>query len=129
MSRRLWLVLLVLALGAASVAGLILAGRSGAFSIPGAEPLTLADADATAIDTVAFRGRRVVASLNGVVDGVADDGTVWLLIEGGTVPLVFPEPPRLRPEDRVLAVGRLRGEAGQRRVDVESWVRVVTAAR
>ena len=129
MSRRVWLAALALALVAAGVAAFLLARQSGALVLPGAEPLVLADADPAALDTLAYRGRPVTASLNGVVDRVDDDGTVWLRVGRGAFPLAFPEDPGLRTEDRVLAVGRLRGRAGRRRLDVEAWSRVESAAR
>jgi hypothetical protein len=120
-------VALVVLVGAAL--GVWLAGESGALAVPGAEPLALDDATPAALDTVAYRGRPVTASLDGVVDRVGAGGTVWVRTDGGTFPLTFSTDPGLEAEDRLLAVGRLRGRVGDRRIEVEAWSRVDPAGR
>ena len=116
-------------LGAAialSVVGLVtavflLSREVGPFRLPGAEPLLLVDASATALDTVSLRGRRVTATLNGTVVENAPDGSVWLETGEDAFRLTFPEAVDVAVEDRILAVGRLRGRGGRRWVEVTAW--------
>lgn len=117
---RLWAAAAVLV--AAAVAGLVvLAGQWESLSVPGAEPVVIADAVPTQLDTLTFQRRPVIASLSGVVVQVGPDETVWLERGGDAFPVSFPEPPGLAVEDRALVVGRLRSRGGQRWLDVDAW--------
>jgi len=91
--------------------------------------VTLADASALTLDTVAVRGRRVEASLNGTVVEIGDDGRILLALADGAVELRLPEAGALRVEDRVLAVGRLRARRGRRYIEADAWVVVTGDAR
>ncbi|MEM1115717.1 MAG: hypothetical protein AAF845_03340 [Bacteroidota bacterium] len=107
--------------------GVLLSQEAGPYRLPEAEPLLLVDATATALDSVRLGGRRVTATLNGVVVQHGPAGDVWLDTGEDAVRLAFPEAVGLEVEDRVLAVGRLRGRGGRRWVEVDAWS-VVTGA-
>ena len=81
------------------------------------------------LDTVAFGGRRLTASLGGYVAGFASPTAVWIADDGDAFRVVFPEPPDLGVEDRVLVVGRLRGRGGTRWLEAEEWTPVDGVAR
>ena len=82
-----------------------------------------------ALDTVAFGGRRLTASLGGYVTGFDAPDALWIADEGDAFRVVFPEPPDLDVEDRVLIVGRLRGRGGERWLAAEDWTPVVGTPR
>ncbi len=121
------------AAGVLGVAGLVvalvlIARESGPFAAPGARAV-VADATAAQLDTIAVRGRRVEASLDGHVAEIGSDGTVWLSVGGDAFPLRVGEGHGLEVEDRVLAVGRVRARGGRRWLDVSAWSVVVADVR
>ena len=82
-----------------------------------------------ALDTVAFGGRRLTASLSGYVTDVRAPDELWIADAGDAFRVVFPEAPGLGVEDRVLVVGRLRGRGGRRWLEASAWTPVVGTAR
>ena len=92
-------------------------------------PLDLGAATPAELDTVAFGGRRVTASLGGYVADLRAPDELWLADGGDAFRVVFPEPHGLDVEDRVLVVGRLRGRGGRRWLEAEAWTPVVGTAR
>ena len=104
-------------------AGLVAAGVAlSHFNVP---TVHVAGASVAALDTVDVAGRRVLASLGGVVHAVGTDGTVWV----GTVDRAFAvrgaEAESLRVEERVLVFGRVRAGRGERWLDAHAVARVV----
>ena len=81
------------------------------------------------LDTVAFEGRRLTASLGGYVTAFDAPHALWIADDGDAFRVLFPEDPGLEVEDRVLVVGRLRGRGGQRWLEAEAWTPVVGTAR
>lgn len=116
----------VLGVGGLVLALWFLSREVGPFA---AEPVALADASAVTLDTVAVRGRRIEASINGIVVEVRTDGDVRLAVPGGTVELRMPETAEVAVEDRLLAAGRLRSRGGRRYVEVDAWSVVEATVR
>lgn len=121
---------LAAALAVAALGLLIGAGLFARQSLDDAlAPVDLGAMTPAALDTVSFGGRRVTASLGGYVTDVHAPDQLWVADAGDAFRVVFPEPPGLGVEDRVLVVGRLRGRGGKRWLEAESWTPVVGSAR
>ena len=117
-----------LGLGGLGLAIALVALDVGPLARPGARVM-LADATPATLDTVTVRGRRVEASLDGIVVQIGPGDDVWLASGTDAVALRFPSDPALEIEDRVLAVGRVRARGGARWIDVASWSRVAADVR
>jgi hypothetical protein len=129
MGRGRLLIAIGLALGGLS-ALLVLASRQwGPWQTAESRPLLLVDPSPVVLDSVRLQGRLVTASLSGIVQAVDPEGTVWLVDAGHTFPVVFPSTHKVIVPDRVLLVGRLRGQRGQRWLDVTDWTVVVPDVR
>ncbi|WP_412067772.1 hypothetical protein [Rubrivirga sp. IMCC43871] len=118
----------VIGLAGLALAIVLLARESGPLASLEARVL-VPDATAVLLDTIAVRGRRVEASLDGHVAEIGADGTVWLSVAGDAFPLRIDDGHGLDIEDRVLAVGRLRARGGRRWLDVSAWSVVVADVR
>lgn len=128
-SRRTWIALGVVGLLGLAVLAVWIGRDTGLMTLPGREGLRLSDPSPTRLDTLTIDGRRVTASVDGVVRQLDDDGTVWLEWAGDAFPLRYDGADTLRVEDRALVVGRLRSWRGQRWLEVGSWTPVVRSAR
>ena len=118
------------ALALAALGLLVAAALLGRESLDAAmAPVDLGSTTPAYLDTVAFRGRRLSASLGGYVADVQAPTELWIADDGDAFRVVFPEPPALDVEDRVLVVGRLRGRRGRRWLEARSWTPVVGSAR
>lgn len=117
-----------LALAAALAVAATVAERDGAF----APRVDLGNAPADTLATVPLAGRRVTASVGGVV--IETDGAHAVLALPEPFVVALPDADDLADDERpsegdvVLAVGRLRERGGQRRVDAIAWTRVRGAA-
>jgi len=131
MSRQLDVRHLIgLAIGLSGLAvGAILIGQDlKAGETPTAPPLELGASHPALLDTLAFRGRRIEASLSGWVSEVDVDGTVWLGSDALAFPVVFPDSVDAAVEERWLVSGRLRGRGGHRWIQANGWTRVRSVA-
>lgn len=122
-SRRASRAGIAFALAAAALAGAgILLWRAQ----PPAGSVDLGDAPVGLLDTVSLAGRYVTASLDGSVQGVGADGTVWV----GTADRAFAVrgalAESLRVEDRVLVFGRVRAGRDGRWLDADALTEVTT---
>ncbi len=118
----------LLGLGGLGLAVALVALDTSPFSVT-APRVELAGATSATLDTVTVRGRRVEASLSGVVVQVGPGDDVWLAVGGDAVALRFEDAPRVEVEDHLLAVGRLRARGGRRWVEVAAWSRVEADVR
>lgn len=91
---------------------------------PSAPPLELGTASPALLDTLAFRGRRIEASLGGWVSEVDPHGVVWLGSDALAFPVKLPDSARVAVEDRLLVTGRLRGRGGRRWIEARAWTPV-----
>ena len=115
-----------------AVAALVVAWRvadRGPIAALTAVPVTVHDAEAGRLDTLRLRGRAVTASVDGTVVQVGPGDRVWLDVGDGAFQLRVPGGDSLAVRDRVLAVGRVRGQGGRRWLDVEAWSRVASLTR
>ncbi|MGB3542891.1 hypothetical protein [Rubrivirga sp.] len=108
----------MLGLGGLGVALGLLSRGSGPLATPESR-VVLEDATATTLDTMAFRGRTIEASVRGIVVQI-DAQSVWVTTGDDAFPLRL-DAPDLEVEDHLLAVGRLRGRGGRRWLEVRSW--------
>lgn len=109
----------------------LLARQSAVFG--GTPDLDLGPTTIAVLDTVSFAGRTVRAQLDGVVESVEPDGTVWIAATGRAFEVALDEDAvvdslGMAPERRLLVVGRLRGADGERWLDAEAWTLVDGAA-
>ena len=112
------------ALSGLALAGALLILDQRAGTSPTAPPLELGAASPALLDTLAFRGRRIEASLDGWVAEVAPDGLVWLGSDALAFPVALPDTADVAEEDRLLVTGRLRGRGGRRWLDATAWSEV-----
>ncbi|GAB5534667.1 MAG: hypothetical protein Rubg2KO_09160 [Rubricoccaceae bacterium] len=127
MSRQLdvrYAVALAVGLGGLALGALLAAQDFRAGETPTAPPLELGASHPALLDTLAFRGRRIEASLSGWVSEVAPDGSVWLGSDALAFPVVLPDSVDAAVEDRWLVTGRLRGRGGTRWIQARTWTRV-----
>ena len=111
------------------VVGLVLLSRdAGPLARAGAR-VELPDATPGVLDTLTVRGRRVEASVNGIVVQVGPGDDVWIASDGDAFPFRFDDDAEVEVEDHLLAVGRLRARGGRRWVDVSAWSRVEAEVR
>ncbi|MEO0558219.1 MAG: hypothetical protein AAF170_08555 [Bacteroidota bacterium] len=115
---------LAIGLGGLLVGAFVLAKDFRAGETPTAPPLELGESDPALLDTVAFRGRRIEASLSGWVSEVAPDGSVWLGSDALAFPVRLPDSVEVSVEDRWLVTGRLRGRGGHRWIQANTWTHV-----
>ena len=126
MTRRRWIWAGAAALGVALAVAVAVVGRgTGIVSYPGTKALLLVEPTAARLDTIAVDGRRITATLDGVVRQVDEDGTAWLEWDGDAFPLRGAD--SVRVEDHGLVVGRLRAWRGRRWLTVETWVPVTAS--
>ena len=111
-------------LGGLAVAALLILQDQRAGETPTAAPFELGEALPAHLDTLAFRGRRIEASLSGWVSEVEANGTVWLGSDALAFPVLLPESVAVGVEDRLLVTGRLRGRGGRRWIEAKSWTDV-----
>lgn len=91
---------------------------------PTAPPVELGATSPARLDTIAFRGRRIEASLGGWVSEVGTDGAVWLGSDALAFPVRLPDSAAVEVEDRLLVTGRLRGRGGRRWIEAKAWTPV-----
>lgn len=129
--RRAWVLAAIVVLGLlALAAAAVFVGRdTGLVELPGTTPLLFIDPSPARLDTVTIDGRRVTATLGGIVRQIDPDGTVWMEWDGDAFGLRLPETDSVQVEDRALVVGRLRSWRGRRWLDVEAWTPITRSIR
>lgn len=114
----------ILGLGGLCLAAVLFLRQPGPAG-SGDQRVHLADATATQLDTVAVRGRRIEASLTGIVVQESMSGTLWLSTGDDAFPVRLPIRDSVEVDDRLLVVGRLRARGGRRWLEAESWARQI----
>ena len=110
------------------VGAVVIGQELAAGDTPTAPPVALGAAHPALLDTLAFRGRRIDASLSGWVSEVDADGVVWLGSDALAFPVRLPDSADVRVEDRLLVTGRLRGRGGRRWLHAKTWTPVLGVA-
>lgn len=110
------------------VAAAVLAAAVALWRYP--EPLSdrvnIGAAGVAVLDTVSLAGRRVTASLDGTVQAVGPDGTVWVGTDDHAFAVRGDAADSLAVEDRVLVVGLVRDDQEGRYLDAEAVAHIVT---
>ena len=120
---------ILLGLGGLAAAALLVGQELRSGDSPLAPPVELGATTPRQLDTLAFRGRRIEASLGGRVFEVAPDGRVWLGSDAQAFPVSFPDSVEVDVEDRLLVTGRLRGQGGRRWLEAQAWTHVRSMAQ
>ena len=120
---------ILLGLGGLVAAALLIGQEQRTGDAPTSPPTELGAATPRQLDTLAFRGRRIEASLGGWVSEVAPDGRVWLGSDAQAFPISLPDTVRVAVEDRLLVTGRLRARGGRRWLEAQEWTHVRGMAR
>lgn len=115
---------LLVGLGGLAVAALLVGREQWEGLSPISPPIKLGAAQPAQLDTIAFQGRRIEASLTGIVVDVAPNGRVWIGSDAQAFPVALPDTVAAEVEDRLLVTGRLRGQGGQRWLEARSWTYV-----
>lgn len=119
-----WGVAWAVASAGLGTAAVLLARTSAPFGTPG---LDLGPVPIAVLDTVSITGRTVRAQLDGVVELVDADGTVWLGARGRSFPVELDtgaDTLGVAPERRLLVAGHLTGTDGRRSLVADAWTLV-----
>ena len=122
-SRRSFRAGVGFALAASALAG---AGLLLWWAEPFSPRVDFEDAPVGLLDTVSLDDRYVTASLNGAVQGVSDNGTVWVGTADHAFAVRGAASESLSVADRVLVVGRVRAGRDGRWLDADALTEVVT---